>query len=77
MIPKALPGIWREIGGLSGLVRLDVTALTPGMVVVAKKCEPWEQRPELRWQAWPDQLEIETFPADEEQFRVRNCDNDE
>lgn len=59
MIPKALPGTWREVGGLSGLVRLDVPATTHGMVVVAKCGEPWEQQPELRWQTWPDLLEVE------------------
>ena len=32
--PEALPGLWREEGGLAGLVRLDVPATTPGMVVV-------------------------------------------
>lgn len=54
--PGVLPGLWREEGGLSGLVRLDVPASTPGMVVVAKRGEPWQQKPELRWQAWPDLL---------------------
>ena len=33
-LPDALPGLWRERGGLAGLVRLDVDAITPGMVVV-------------------------------------------
>lgn len=51
--PQALPGLWREAGGLAGLVRLDVPATTPGMVVVAKQGEPWR---ELRWQVWPDLL---------------------
>ncbi len=51
-----LPGLWREEGGLNGLVRLDVPAQTPGMVTVAKAGEPWRTRPELRWQAWPDML---------------------
>jgi hypothetical protein len=54
---SALPGLWRENGGLSGLVRLDIPAITPGMVVVAKRNEPWQTRPELRWQTWPDRLE--------------------
>lgn len=53
----ALPGRWRERGGLSGLVRLDAPAVTPGMVVVAKIGDPWRTRPELRWQTWPDLLE--------------------
>lgn len=51
--PQALPGLWREAGGL---VRLDVPATTPGMVVVAKQGEPWREQPELRWQVWPDLL---------------------
>ena len=54
--PQALPGLWREAGGLAGLVRLDVPATTPGMVVVAKQGEPWREQPELRWQVWPDLL---------------------
>lgn len=54
--PQALPGPWREAGGLAGLVRLDVPATTPGMVVVAKQGEPWREQPELRWQVWPDLL---------------------
>lgn len=53
---KALPGLWSEEGGLAGLVRLDVPALTTGMVVVGKSGEPWQTRPELRWQVWPDLL---------------------
>ena len=56
-LPDALPGLWRERGGLAGLVRLDVDAMTPGMVVVAQAGEPWRTRPELRWQVWPDGLE--------------------
>lgn len=52
----AQPGIWEEIGGLNNLVILDIPARTPGMVVVAKSDEDWRTRPELRWQAWPDQL---------------------
>lgn len=56
----ALPGLWREEGGLSGLVRLDIPALTPGMVVVAKQSEPWQTRPELRWQVWADLLVPDT-----------------
>ncbi|RFO94632.1 hypothetical protein DIC66_22530 [Rhodoferax lacus] len=55
--PNALPGRWHERGGLDDLVRLDVPAVTPGMVVVAKRGEPWQERPELRWQVWPDDLE--------------------
>lgn len=50
------PRLWRELGGLTGLVVLDIPALTPGMVVVAKAGEPWHSNPELRWQAWPDLL---------------------
>jgi len=53
----SLPGVWRERGGLDGLVRLDVTAVTAGMVVVAKQDEDWVGRPELRWQVWPEDLE--------------------
>ena len=58
--PKALPGLWRERGGLDGLVRLDVAAVTAGMVVVAKQNEPWQDKPELRWQVWPEDLESVT-----------------
>lgn len=54
--PNALPGLWREERGLSGLVRIDVPASTPGMVVVAKADEPWQSKPELRWQVWPEDL---------------------
>jgi hypothetical protein len=53
---QAMPGLWREAGGLAGLVRLEIPALTAGMVVVAKAGEPWQTRPELRWQVWPDRL---------------------
>lgn len=53
---KAMAGIWDEIGGLAGLVRLDCPAHTPGMVVVAVADEPWQTRPELRWQVWPEDL---------------------
>ncbi len=56
-IPNALPGVWREHGGLDGLIRLDVPPVTPGMVVVAKWDEPWQEKPELRWQVWPEDLE--------------------
>ena len=31
-LPDALPGLWRERGGLSELVRLSEPAITPGMV---------------------------------------------
>lgn len=44
-----LPGLWPERGELTGLVRLDVAAVTTGMVVVAKQAEPW--------QVWSDDLE--------------------
>lgn len=61
---KPLSGIWREKSGLTDLVRLDIPAITAGMVVVAKANEPWESHPELRWQTWPDLLErIDTHPA--------------
>lgn len=53
---RALPGRWREEGGMVGLVRLDLPATTQGMVVVAKCDEDWQLRPELRWQTWPDLL---------------------
>jgi hypothetical protein len=56
-LTNALPGLWRERGGLDGLVRLDVEAVTAGMVVVAKQGEPWLEKPELRWQVWPEYLE--------------------
>lgn len=59
-VPIALPGLWREDGGNDDLVRLDLTASTPGMVVVAKRCEDWRTRPELRWQTWPDTLQLIT-----------------
>jgi hypothetical protein len=55
--PTVLPGLWSEVGGLDGLVRLDLPAVTIGMVVVAKHNEPWQEQPELRWQVWPDDLE--------------------
>lgn len=61
--PKALSGLWREAGGLRGLVRLDAPAITDGMVVVAKANEPWEKQPELRWQVWPDLLESDDDPG--------------
>ena len=60
---RALPGIWHEAGGLDNLVILDIPARTPGMVVVAKADENWQTQPELRWQAWPDQL-IRTTTAE-------------
>jgi hypothetical protein len=53
---QALPGLWRETGGLSGLVRLSMATTTPGMVVVAVACEPWQKKANLRWQVWPDDL---------------------
>ena len=59
-VPNVLPGLWRDRGGLDGLVRLDIPAVTSGMVVVAKLGEPWQKRPELRWQVWPDDLEMVT-----------------
>jgi putative SOS response-associated peptidase YedK len=57
VVPKALPGLWRERDGLSKLVRIDIQPTTQGMVVVAKADEPWQTRPELRWQVWPEDLE--------------------
>ena len=48
--PNILPGLWRERGGLNGLVRLDTPAVTAGMVVVAKQNEPLQDKSELRWQ---------------------------
>lgn len=59
-VPNVLPGLWRDRRGLDGLVRLDIPAVTSGMVVVAKLGEPWQKRPELRWQVWPDDLEMVT-----------------
>lgn len=56
-IPNALPGVWRERGGLEDLIQLDQLPVTPGMVVVAKTDEPWQEHPELRWQVWPEDLE--------------------
>lgn len=50
------PGVWAELGGLGNLIILDIPAITPGMVVVAKADENWRTQPELRWQAWPDQI---------------------
>lgn len=55
-VPNALPGLWREAGGLDRLVILDMPALTAGMVVIARQGEDFQRRPELRWQAWPDDL---------------------
>ncbi|MDE2369376.1 MAG: hypothetical protein KGN16_10410 [Burkholderiales bacterium] len=55
--PRALPGRWREAGGVDSLVQLDIDAVTVGMVVVGKIGEDWAARPELRWQAWPEDLE--------------------
>lgn len=49
-------GVWRERGGLDELVILDMPAVTQGMVVVAKVGEPWREKPNLRWQVWPDLL---------------------
>lgn len=54
--PRALPGLWCEAGGLDRLVRLDLAAVTPGMVVVARQGEDWQRRPELRFQVWPHDL---------------------
>lgn len=39
-LPNPLPGLWHERGRLTGLVRLDVAAVTTGMVVAAKQAEP-------------------------------------
>ena len=54
---RMLPGCWREAGSNDRLVRLDLPAVTPGMVVVARAGEDWQRRPELRFQVWPDDLE--------------------
>lgn len=59
---RALPGLWREEGGLLGLVHLDIPAQTPGMIVVAKRDEAWRTRPELCWQVWPDLLVPDVSP---------------
>lgn len=48
--------IYREIGGLDRLVIIG-PGITPGMVQVARLDEDWQNHPELRWQAWPDELE--------------------
>ncbi|MDO8772008.1 MAG: hypothetical protein Q7K57_25540 [Burkholderiaceae bacterium] len=40
-LPNPLPGLWRERGGLAGLVRLDVVAVTTEIVVVTKQAEPF------------------------------------
>jgi hypothetical protein len=55
--PAALPGRWREVGGLDDLVLLDTPARTAGMVLVARAAEDWQRRPELRFAVWPDDLE--------------------
>lgn len=55
--PTALPGRYRERGGLDNLIRLHIEPETPGMVVVARADEDWQNRPELRWQVWPEDLE--------------------
>ena len=52
-------GLWRERGGLDNLVRLACPAVTPGMVVVAGVDEHWQANPHLRWQVWPDDLELQ------------------
>lgn len=54
---KALPGRWRELGGLEDLVRLDGPARTAGMALVAKAHEDWQHRLDLRFQVWPEDLE--------------------
>jgi hypothetical protein len=53
---QALPGRWREVGGLDDLVRLNMPARTAGMVMVGCAREDWRRRPELRFQVWPDDL---------------------
>lgn len=55
--PHALPDLWREFGDGPILLRLDAPAATPGMVLVAPAGSAWQRRPELRWQAWPDDLQ--------------------
>ena len=54
------PTLYRERGGLDRLIILDIPAVTPGMVTVGRDGEDWRHRPELRWQAWPDLLEVMT-----------------
>lgn len=54
--PRPLPGLWREFGEGLLLACLDTPAATPGMVVVAAAESDWQHRPELRWQAWPEDL---------------------
>lgn len=58
MSVNALPGLWRERGGLDRLVKLDAIPATPGMVQVARADENWRDFPEKRWQAWPEDLEL-------------------
>lgn len=56
--PGPLPGLWREFGEGPLLVRLDTPATTPDMVVVAAAASDWQRRPELRWQCWPQDLQL-------------------
>ena len=59
---KTKAGTWKEIGGQTNLVILDIPAITPGMVMVAKADENWRTKQELRWQTWPDQLMLTPDP---------------
>ena len=54
-----------QIGGLGRLRILGAAATTAGMVMVGRDGEDHENRPELRWQNWPDQLKsiAEVTPA--------------
>lgn len=57
---QPIPGRWRERNGLSNLVRLNLPAVTPGMVVVAPADSDWQRHPERRFQVWPEDLEPES-----------------
>lgn len=43
-----------QIGGLGRLRIVGEAATTAGMVMVGRDGEDHENRPELRWQNWPD-----------------------
>ncbi len=52
--------LYREQGGLDRLrILVDIPAVTPGMVTVGREGEDYEHRPELRWQVWADELELD------------------
>lgn len=51
--------IYREIGGVDRIIIIG-PGITPGMVQVGKVGkvgEDWQNRPESRWQIWPEDLE--------------------